>query len=92
VPAQPTFAAFLNKVVADIGTKINQVEVKAMVVYNSKDFPSLRPYGLIFESMTNTDSSKSLVLTDKDKITRSQGMSAEEITESIAPKKDDLPF
>ena len=93
VPAQPTFAAFLNKVVADIGTKINNVEVKTIIVYNNKDFPSLRPYGLIFESMANTDPSKSLVISDKDKLTKSQGMNGEEAAKAdLSPTKDDLPF
>ncbi len=92
VPAQPTFAAFLNKVVADIGTKIDNHEVKTVIVYNSKDFPSLRQYGLIFESINNTDPSKALILNDKDKIVRSQGMSAEEVIATIKEEKNDLPF
>ena len=92
VPAQPTFAAFINKVVADIGTKINNIEVKTIIVYNDKDFPSLRSFGIVFESMNNTDPSKALVLNDKDKIVRSQGMSSDEIIATIKEEKNDLPF
>ena len=93
VPPQPTFAAFLNKIVGDIGTKINNVDVKTVIVYNNKDFPSLRQYGLIFESLNNTDPTKALVLNDKDKLIRSQGMSPEEIISTIKEdKNNDLPF
>ena len=92
VSAQPTFELFLKKVIADIGDKIHKVDVKTVIVYNSKGFPSLRQYGLLFEAVNNTDASKALVITDKDKLIAPQGMAPEDIVKEIKQTKDDLPF
>lgn len=62
IAEQPTFEAFCNKLISDIGTRYQNVPLRTVVVLNSKDYPKLRSYAPIWELASIPEEKSTLVI------------------------------
>lgn len=90
---QPDFYSFLNKMIGDIGTKLKEQELRAILVFNTHGFVTLRSFCPIFEKTSVAEASSQLKLTQWDNVVQPEGpMSAAEINSTVKTGLDTLPF
>lgn len=92
-----TFEQFCNKIISDIGKSYYGKELRIKLVYNSKNFPTLPNYPVMFEDPTLvSDDATKMKITEWDHVEPAEiKMDEETLPEKVEDKKgsiDDLPF
>jgi len=68
LPKMPTFLEFVNKIIADIGDKYKDVELRVKVVLDKNNFPTLPNYAPIFELASVPQGESKLKIASFDKV------------------------
>ena len=62
----PSFAAFCQKAISDVGVKYKGVKLRSLIVFNNNGFPTLRSFSPIVEAMSVPTAQTKLKVTDYD--------------------------